>query len=179
MPSSRKMLLDLTLSISFMVGGAWVASQTLSPSAHAADATRGLASDEQVEQTEASQARSQQQDFLSIHVSGLRNQNGKVLVLVFDQAESYEGADWTGTTAFAELPADSNALQFQFPELRDGPFAIFVLHDENADYDLAMNGEIPLEGFTGTGIQNWYETPSFEAAAVEPGLVQLSLHYAR
>ena len=114
---------------------------------------------------------------LDLTVEGVRNANGSVLVLVFDDARGFEELDWSRAIQFAEIPAQPGRVSWRFPDLTSGPYAIFVLHDENGDEDLNYRGNQLLEGIGSTGVTSATPYPDFAQAAIRPGTVTVRLYY--
>lgn len=115
---------------------------------------------------------------LRVDITNVRNDEGKVIVLVFADADAFADYDYTRAVGYAEQAA-AGTLQFEFPELREGPYAISLFHDENDDDDLNMDGIYPLEGYGTSGATGPYDEPSFSEAAVSPGRVSIRMYYLR
>lgn len=114
---------------------------------------------------------------LNLTVDGIRNANGSVLVLVFDDARAFEQLDWMNAVQFADIPAKIGRITHRFADLTDGPYAVFVLHDENGDQNLNYSGQQLLEGTGATGVTASTPYPSFAKAAVRPGNVAIQIYY--
>ena len=114
---------------------------------------------------------------LNLTVDGIRNAKGSVLVLVFDDARAFEQLDWMNAVQFADIPARSGRVSHRFADMTGGPYAVFVLHDENGDQDLNYSGERLLEGIGATGVTTSTPYPNFAQAAVWPGNVSVRLYY--
>lgn len=112
-----------------------------------------------------------------VEVDNLRNARGNVVVLVFDAADAYARFDYTRAVAVDVLPAKQGSVRVAFPELDRGPYAVVLYHDEDGDYELAMDGENPIEGYGVSGSRDAYHEPSFDEAAIAPGLVTVSVFY--
>jgi len=160
MPTNRQRLIAAVASVAITVGGAWIASQVPSSPADAAG-------------TEPSEAG------LSVKIKGLRNDTGKVIVMVFDDGDAYEIEDYENAVAYQEVEARSGLNAFTFPKLKAGPYAIVAFHDENGDRDLNMDGETPTEGYATSGAIDAYDTPNFKRAAVPASEVTIDMHYPR
>ncbi len=118
-------------------------------------------------------------DGLNLTVQGVRNTQGSVQVLIFDDAKSFERLRWQNAVGYAEIPAQVGNISQDFPELRRGPYAIFVFHDENEDQDLNTSGERLLEGVGASGSSPDASELDFRDAAVRPGDVTIRLFYDR
>lgn len=116
-------------------------------------------------------------DGLNLTVDGVRNANGSVIVLVFDQKRAFEELNWRNAVQYADIPARAGSLSYSFPDLTAGPFAIFVFHDENGDQDLSYKNERFLEGVGASGATESMPEPTFTEASVMPGDVAVRLFY--
>lgn len=116
---------------------------------------------------------------IALTVEGLRNDRGKVLVVVFDQARAFNRLKFSRAVDFAEIPARAGKVRHNFVGLNAGPYAIFLFHDENGDEDLNRKGNHLLEGLGATGAPNPEDDPDFAQAAVFPGPVTVRVHYDR
>lgn len=114
---------------------------------------------------------------LNLTVDGIRNTDGSILVLVFDKASAFEQLEWRRAVRFADIPARTGRVAHRFADLTSGPYAVFVLHDENRDQDLNHNGERLLEGIGATGATMTKPYPDFTQASVGPGDVTVHLYY--
>ena len=88
-------------------------------------------------------AAAQEKGSLDIHIKGVRNGDGKVMVALTDQAiptnMNFIAADMA--------KADTAGMTFHFNDLPASTVYIQVFHDENADFRLEMTAEgIPSEG---------------------------------
>jgi len=110
-------------------------------------------------------------------VEGLRNDRGKVLVAVFDQARAFNRLQFERAVDIAEIPARKGQVRHHFAGLNAGPYAIFLFHDENGDEDLNHQGNRLLEGLGATGVRTPVDDPDFAQAAVSPGPVTVLIHY--
>jgi len=114
---------------------------------------------------------------LNLTIDGIRNANGSVLVLVFENARAFEELDWTNAVQFADIPARSGRVSHRFADMTGGPYAIFVMHDENGDQDLNFSGQRLLEGIGASGVTESTPYPTFAQAAVGPGNVSVQIYY--
>ncbi len=169
MPSTAKLLFDLTLTTGLFVGGAWLAAEFSQP----AKAGTQAAAIEGVEAV----ASVSDTSHLVLDVRGVRNSVGKLVVLVFADEDAYRAYDFERAVGYQELQARPEALLVSFPDLKSGPYAITVFHDENQDYDLNMNGDLPLEGYGTSGAKGPYDTPSFQDASVKADKVRMQIYY--
>lgn len=114
---------------------------------------------------------------LSIELNGTRSSKGKLLLMVFDDANAFNSYDHKKAVGYQEAAARSEKINFNFPSLSDGPYAVLVIHDENDDYQLNEKDGYPIEGFVISGAKNKYDDPPFRQAAVAHGKYQLELVY--
>jgi Uncharacterized protein conserved in bacteria len=103
---------------------------------------------------------------LGIEVSGVRNAEGQVKLMLFDKAEGFRKE--AASREVLAVPAQTGTVQAAFKDLSPGRYAVIAYHDEDADGKLDLRfGMIPAEGY---GLSNNPEVvgpPSFEHAAFE------------
>lgn len=116
---------------------------------------------------------------LTLTIEGVRNAKGSVVVMVFDKAGAYNALDWSGAVDLADIPAKPGRLTHRFADLKAGPYAVLLFHDENGDQDLNFFGDRLLEGIGASGVTAANAYPAFADAAVPPGPVTVRLHYDR
>lgn len=102
---------------------------------------------------------------LSVEVTQLRNDEGRVAVALFDSADDFPKQERAFAGKVTSI-RDRRAV-VRFEGLRPGIYAVAVLHDENANSKMDFNFVgIPLEGY---GFSNDasapFGPPSFEDAA--------------
>ena len=114
---------------------------------------------------------------LNLTVDGVRNAQGSVIVLVFDNQRAYDHLDWRKAVEYADIPAHTGRVSHSFPNLNAGPYAIFLFHDENGDQDLNYTNERFLEGVGASGATTATSEPNFAEASVMPGDVTVRLFY--
>ena len=114
---------------------------------------------------------------LLVKVKGIRSSNGKLLVMVFDNAKSFASYDYEQAVGYQEVEVNSSEIVFKFASLAEGPYAVFVMHDENSDYVLNQTDGYPIEGFAVSGAKSPYDDPNFKQAAVVQGKHSLELVY--
>jgi len=122
-------------------------------------------------------AASAQAEGLTLTIEDVRNNAGTVVVLVFDDASAFDQWDYTRAVDYADIPAQAGAISHSFPNLTAEPYAIFLFHDENGDWDVTYRGDRLLEGVGASGAPNAEDMPDFAAASVGPGAVTVRLHY--
>ncbi len=114
---------------------------------------------------------------VTLTVDGLRNDQGTVLVAVFDTARAFDRLQFAKAVDLAAIPARTGTVTHHFPALTAGPYAIFLFHDENDDQDLNHTGDTLLEGVGASGAPNPDDDPDFADAAFAPGPVRVVVHY--
>ena len=114
---------------------------------------------------------------LSITISGVRNADGKILVLVFDEKQAFANYDYTKAAGYTELPASPQPIKHTFKNLTSGPYAITLFHDENNNQDFDMENGIPLEGYGTSGAKGPYDEVNFERALTKAGNIPIRMYY--
>lgn len=145
----------ITMSLGLFVLGAWLAST--------------LAYSTPVDASSTSQ--------LAIEIQGTRNNTGRVIVMVFNNAKAYRNFDYEEAVAYREVNAVNSILRLKFSNLSPGPHAVVLFHDENEDYEFNMKGDWPLEGYGTSNATDAYDEPSFQKASVASGKVAITMHY--
>ncbi len=100
---------------------------------------------------------------LDIEVSGLANQDGLVMVAVYDNAEAWMKKSVRGVVA---KPLAGGKALLRVESLPDGDYAISLLHDANGNNKMDFNVMgIPTEayGFSNNA-SGTFGPPKFEAA---------------
>lgn len=116
---------------------------------------------------------------LTIEITNLRNDSGKVVVFVFDDGRAFEEGNYERAAAYREIAAVSGELEARFPELDAGPYAVSLFHDENDDDDFNMDGAYPLEGYGTSGATGSYDQPTFDRASSGAARISVRVHYLR
>ncbi|WP_428718877.1 DUF2141 domain-containing protein [Undibacterium curvum] len=100
---------------------------------------------------------------LTVKVSGIANNKGKILAAVCDKSHFLKQCEKTA------LEPAASAVTLMFSELQPGSYAVMVFHDENDNkvFDKTAGG-IPLEGYGfSRDAKGHYAPPTFEDAMVE------------
>lgn len=102
---------------------------------------------------------------LTVQVTGLRNDQGKVSIALFQTAEGFPDRPERALRGVSGM-IERGTSQVTFAQLPSGTYAVSVLHDENANGKLDTNLlGIPTEGF---GVSNnpapAMAPPSFDSA---------------
>ena len=111
-------------------------------------------------------ANSQNPADLRVEVEGLRNQEGKLSITLFNNAEGFP-EDIDNAFKWRTVDLREGKPVFVFKDLPAGEYAYAILHDEDGDGEMKKNLlGIPREGF---GFSNNYEpkikNPSFKDAS--------------
>ena len=101
---------------------------------------------------------------LNVILENCSNEKGKVLVSVHNASTFYDQKP----PFWAERTAKSGVLSFTFNLLKDTPYAVMILHDENENYrmDFTLLG-IPKEDAANSGQRNKFGPPRFDLAKFE------------
>ncbi len=180
MPSPSKLALvsGLAATTCLFFGGAWLASGMTSETPAKVEAQAAA----EAAQTPASAADLSAQTEnsygeLEVTVTGARNTNGRIIILVFDKEATYDAYDYENAVRYAELAAVTAPVTHRFTGLSADAHAVVLIHDENENYDLDIVNGFPVEGYGTSNADNAYEELSFQKAAVEPGSVSVRIHY--
>jgi uncharacterized protein (DUF2141 family) len=126
----------------------------------------------------ASAARSSE---LRVTITGVRSDNGELLIGLYETAKGFDGAVANAETS--GIMADRNRLigvamrarsgsqQAVFPQLPPGRYAVIVIHDENDNGRLDANAlGVPTEGYGfSNDARGFLSAPSFDASAITLG----------
>lgn len=116
---------------------------------------------------------------LTIEINGARNDDGDISILAFTDADGFADADPRRAAATVIVPARQSGISITLGNLPEERYALMVLHDEDRDGELAMDGQIPTEGYGYSGGHPPDEEPIFEKAVIDPadGLARIELIY--
>jgi len=90
---------------------------------------------------------------LTVHITGIRNANGKIGVLLFPDGKGFP-LDFASAVAGKKVEIDAKTLSADavFDKLPQGVYALVVLHDDNLSGKMEFDsGGIPTKGY---GISN-------------------------
>ena len=158
MPSNSQRLFGALTSICITTGGAWLASQAYS--------------------TPSGAGAMSYPSGVTVTFDGVRNSDGNVVVMVFNDRDSYKAYDVNQAVGYLEAPARRGSVTVNFPDLKAGPYAIAAFHDEDSNQDLNMGDEWPLEGYATSGATDIYDTPTFRRATIRGATVNAKMYYA-
>jgi uncharacterized protein (DUF2141 family) len=105
---------------------------------------------------------------IHIEVSGIRNDNGFLLIALFNQEKGFPDKE---VLAFRKerIPAKKGTMKFDFSNLPPGKYAFGIIHDENDNriLDKGLFG-IPKEGFCfSRQAMGTVGPPSFQSASID------------
>lgn len=128
-------------------------------------------------QANAAEAAASTATALSIRLEGVRSDEGRLYVAVFDEEQAFNNADDQRAAAVAIVRAQKGSIEISINPMPEGAYAVSVFHDENNNGNLEMNAGIPLEGYGMSGANDRFSTPSFAEALVRDGSASVQLYY--
>lgn len=103
---------------------------------------------------------------ITIEVNNLRNQNGSLLLAVFDNQKAFKSLDYKQAIASISMKMHANNQKMTLHDMPEGNYAITILHDENNNGKLDMNErEFPIEGYAYSNNVGEADAPIFEDAS--------------
>jgi len=169
MPSATQRLTAIALSAAITVGGAWLASLA---------STGSVTATSTIERSDLRLAKAKPpRAGLTVQLRDVRAGKGDLIVLVFDDPAAFGAYDADKAAALAAQPASAPSPSFSFPDLTGGPFAVAIVHDENGNGDLDMDGSVPTEGYGLSGARDAYDEPDFSRAAQAGSEIEVRMHY--
>jgi uncharacterized protein (DUF2141 family) len=107
----------------------------------------------------------QAQNNLEVKIDNIKNDNGDILIGLYSNRQNFPRTVSDGRI----VKASKEGVIVAFHDLKPGPYAITVLHDENSNKDMDQSRiGIPEEGF---GFSNnariFFGPPSFDKAKFE------------
>ena len=115
---------------------------------------------------------------LTISVDELRNQQGSLLLALFDNQKAYDSLDEKGAVASLALRPMIGGNTVTLRDLPPGKYVITALHDENRNEQLDTNKRgFPIEGYGYSRNAGALEAPKFSEAAfsLAPGNANQSI----
>lgn len=83
---------------------------------------------------------------LTLHLQGIRNDQGNIRISLYQTAESFRKEDQA--IKLIRLPARPGTLTATFTALPPGRYAVMAYHDENNDEKMNLRfGMFPIEGY--------------------------------
>ena len=104
---------------------------------------------------------------LEINISNIKNNNGKIQVIVFDTAEAFSASKHVQAFALVSMKALAGKQAVTLHDIPPGKYAVSLFHDENNDNQLNLTqSKIPLEGFGTSRAMSKFDEPGFDRASV-------------
>jgi len=186
MPNNKQRMAAVAATAILVIGGAWIASMAKHASGNADDSTQSAVKMKSValrqlplkpESVLAAPAKSISNADLIVSIDGVRNTNGTVYVMIFDNAAAFMSDDYQRAVGFTELPASVQPISAEFPDLTRKAYAVSVFHDENSNQQFDMNGDDPIEGYGTSRAKNAYDELKFHRARVKPSPIGITMFY--
>ena len=123
----------------------------------------------------------QAQNNLEVKIANIKNDKGDILIGLYNDGHNFPRKTSDGRI----VKASKDGVIVEFNDLKPGPYAISVLHDENSNKDMDQNKiGIPKEGYGfSNNAKGSLGPPSFDKAKFElqPGtkdtLISIDLRY--
>jgi len=120
------------------------------------------------------------QNNLEVKIDNIKNDNGDILIGLYSGGNSFPRKTSDGRI----VKASKDGVTVAFHDLKPGPYAVSVLHDENSNKDMDQDRiGIPKEGFGFSNNARGFGPPSFDKAKfqIQPGtkdtLISIDLRY--
>ena len=119
------------------------------------------------------------QNNLEVKIDNIKNDNGDILIGLYDDGHNFPRK----TTDGKIVKASKDGVTVSFQDLKAGPYAISVLHDENSNKDMDQSKiGIPKEGFGfSNNAKSSFGPPSFDKAKIflhsKDTLISIDLRY--
>ena len=114
---------------------------------------------------------------LEIKIAKIKNNNGKIQVVVFDSAEEFTASKHTKAFATVSIKAHAGSQSVTLHDIPPGEYAISLFHDENNDNQLNLNrNKIPLEGYGTSRAMSKFDEPTFNRASIKLGAQTQSIN---
>lgn len=105
---------------------------------------------------------------LTVKVNDVRTPKGQLLMAVFDSAAAWDGK--AEAVARRAIEATAGEVDFHFPGLAPGRYAVSVMHDENGNGKLDSNFiGMPTEGYGFSNDPRVMRKATFDEAAFAVG----------
>ncbi len=119
------------------------------------------------------------QNNLEVKIDNIKNDNGDILIGLYS-----DGSNFPRKTSDGKIvKASKNGVVVSFQDLKAGPYAISVLHDENSNKDMDQSKiGMPKEGFGfSNNAKSSFGPPSFDKAKIfihsKDTLISIDLRY--
>lgn len=101
---------------------------------------------------------------ISLTITNIRNDNGQILLSVFNQAEGFP-SDSTKTYRTYILEPQTPSLSLLIEDMSPGEYAIALVHDENSNLKLDTNlVGAPVEGYAASGVNKRFSAPRYSSS---------------
>ena len=104
---------------------------------------------------------------LDIELNGIRNNQGNIILSLFDNAAAFEQQSVGKSQAIVVQKAQRGAMTFRIANLRAGRYALMVHHDANSDNEMEMDGKNPVEGYAFSKGVGRLAVPTFSSARID------------
>lgn len=104
---------------------------------------------------------------LDVTIENLRNQNGSLVLMIFNSASSFREQDYRKAIVVLSKETKQAKNQLQIQNIKAGTYAISLIHDENNNHQFDMQADIPLEGYAYSNAVGRYRIPTFEQASIQ------------
>ena len=103
---------------------------------------------------------------LSLHVKGVKNNQGNVYIELYNEAKTFRKS--AQALAILKAPAQEGMVTVKFDSLKPGHYAALAYHDEDGNGILNKRfGMIPTEGYALSNDPEVIGPPSFESSDFE------------
>lgn len=119
---------------------------------------------------------------LEITVTGIANQDGLILLSLFDSEDGFPGEREKAITSL-EKKITNDKVSFVIKDLPAGNYAVSLIHDENNNKKLDTNFVgIPKEGYgASNNLKKMFRAPRFEEASFvldeDPKKIEIEINY--
>jgi uncharacterized protein (DUF2141 family) len=112
------------------------------------------------------QAQQSAPNLIHVEISGLRNDKGQVVCALHSSADGFPKNDQKAV-GHAKSPISNGHAVCEFPDIKEGTYAVSVFHDENSNGKLDTNFMgIPREGVgASNNAKGHFGPPKFAAAS--------------
>lgn len=118
---------------------------------------------------------------LTVEAAGIRNQDGALFVVVYDEARAFKADRIDKAFAVASMAATGEDARITLHDVPAGSYAVSLFHDENGNGDFDMRRGVPKEGYGTSNGRDRFDEPDFARAAVavdgEDRVVRVRVHY--
>ena len=102
---------------------------------------------------------------LTIKVTDVNSNKGHIIIAVDDALVDFSA--FSGDVAAVRYRAVSGESSVTLSNIPEGLYAVSVIHDENGNSELDIDGQMPVEGYGYSGAGSPYKQPEFSNAAMD------------